>query len=118
LKLEVKRLEQKVKMLERQAKVRPSQDNRRNMVNKLEKGSNFTKRDSQQSNKAQSLKRQNLGIEDEKIKYARSVYLNARMSHIKNGIGYKMGDKHNSRVNTRGQKFNKFTKAKVQQEKK
>jgi hypothetical protein len=31
-------------MLEKQAKVRPPQDNRRNMVNKLEKGSNFTKR--------------------------------------------------------------------------
>jgi hypothetical protein len=111
LKLEVKRLEQKVKMLEKQAKVRPPQDNHRNMVNKLEKGSNFTKRASQQSNKAQPLKRQQKGIEDEKIKYA-------RMSHIKNGIGCKMGDKHNSRVNTKGQKFIKFTKANVQQEKK
>jgi hypothetical protein len=40
------------------------------------------------------------------------------MSHIKNGIGYKMGDKHNSRVNTKGPKFIKFTKANVQQEKK
>jgi cell division protein FtsB len=38
LKLEVKRLEQKVNMLEKQVKVQPSQDNRRNMVNKLEKG--------------------------------------------------------------------------------
>jgi hypothetical protein len=43
LKLEDKRLEQKVKMLEKQAKVRPPQNNRRNMVNKLEKGSNFSK---------------------------------------------------------------------------
>jgi hypothetical protein len=105
LKLEVKRLEQKVKMLEKQAKVRPTQDNCRDMVNKLEKGSNFTKRASQQSNKAQPLKRQQKSIEDEKIKYARSAYLNARMSHIKNGIVYKMGDKHNSRVNTKGQKI-------------
>jgi hypothetical protein len=40
------------------------------------------------------------------------------MTHIKNGIGYNMGDKHNSRVNTKGQKFIKFTKANVQQEKK
>jgi hypothetical protein len=40
------------------------------------------------------------------------------MSHIKNVIGYKMGDKNNSRVNTKGQKFIKFTKANVQQEKK
>jgi hypothetical protein len=38
LKLEVKRLEQKVNMLEKQAKAQPSQDNRKNMVNKLEKG--------------------------------------------------------------------------------
>jgi predicted nucleic acid-binding Zn-ribbon protein len=37
LKLDVKRLEQKVSILEKQAKAQPSQDNRRNMVNKLEK---------------------------------------------------------------------------------
>jgi hypothetical protein len=117
LKLEVKRLEQKVKVLEKQAKVRSPQDNRRNIVNKLEKGSNFTNRASQQLNKAQPLKRQHKGIEDEKIKYARSAYLNARMPHIKNDIDYKMGDKHNARVNTKGQKFIKFTKANVQQEK-
>jgi hypothetical protein len=101
-------------MLEKQAKVRPPQDNRRNMVNKLEKDLNFTKRASQQSNKVQHLKRQQKGIEDEKIKYVRSAYLNARMSHIKNGIDYKMGDKHNSRVNTKGKKFIKFTKTNVQ----
>jgi hypothetical protein len=38
LKLEVKRLEQKVSMLERQAKAQPFQDNCGNVVNKLEKG--------------------------------------------------------------------------------
>jgi hypothetical protein len=114
LKLEVKRLEQNVKVLEKQAKVRPPEDNHRNMVNKLEKGSNFTKRVSQQSNKAQPIKRQQKGIKDEKIKYARSVYLNAIMSHIKNDTGYKMDDKHNSRVNTKGQNFIKFTKANIQ----
>jgi hypothetical protein len=43
LKLEVKRLEQMVSELVKQAKVRPPPDNRRNMVNKLEKGSNVTK---------------------------------------------------------------------------
>jgi hypothetical protein len=31
-------LEQKVKVLKKQVKAQPSQDNRRNMVNKLEKG--------------------------------------------------------------------------------
>jgi hypothetical protein len=44
--------------------------------------------------------------------------LNARRPHIKSGIGYKNSDKHNSRVNTKGQEFIKFTKANVQQEKK
>jgi hypothetical protein len=104
LKLEVKRLEQMVSELMKQAKVS------RNMVNKLEKGSNVTKRACQQSNKAQLLKKQQKGIEDEKIEYAISAYLNARRPHIKNDIGYKMGDKHNSRVNNNGQEFIKFTK--------
>jgi hypothetical protein len=44
--------------------------------------------------------------------------LNARRLHIKSRIGYKNGDKNNSRVNTKGQDFIKFTKANVQQEKK
>jgi hypothetical protein len=44
--------------------------------------------------------------------------LNARRPHIKNGIGYKSGDKHNSMVNTRGQEFIKFTKDNIQHEKK
>jgi hypothetical protein len=47
LKLEVKRIEQMVSELVKQAKVRHSQDNRRNMVNKLRNGSNVTKRASQ-----------------------------------------------------------------------
>jgi hypothetical protein len=37
--------------------------------------------------------------------------------HIKSGIGYKNGNRHNSRVNTKSQKFIKFTKASIQQEK-
>jgi hypothetical protein len=36
--------------------------------------------------------------------------MNVRRPHIKNGLGYKMGDKHNSRVNNNGQEFIKFTK--------
>jgi hypothetical protein len=84
--------------LVKQAKVRPPQDNHRNMVKKLEKGSNFTKRASQQSNKTQPLKKQQNAIEDEKIEYARSAYLNARRTHIKNGIGYKMGDKQDHKA--------------------
>jgi hypothetical protein len=38
LKLEVKKLKQKVSILEKQGKAQPYQDNRRNLVNKLEKG--------------------------------------------------------------------------------
>jgi hypothetical protein len=56
LKLEVKRLEQMVSELMKKAKMRPYQDNRRNMVNKFDNGSNITKQASQQSNKAQLLK--------------------------------------------------------------
>jgi hypothetical protein len=80
------------------------------MVNKLEKGSNVTKQASQQSNKSQPLKKKQKTIDEEKLEYARSAYLNARMPHIKNGIGYKMGHKHNIRVNNNGQEFIKFTK--------
>jgi hypothetical protein len=43
LKLEVKRLEQKVRVLEKQVKAQPSQDSRRNMMNKLEKGKTVSK---------------------------------------------------------------------------
>jgi hypothetical protein len=110
LKLEVKMLEKMVSELVKQVKVRPSQDNRRNMVNKLEKGSNFTKQAFQQSRKAQPLKKQQKIIEEEKLEYASSAYMNARRPHIKKGLGYKMGDKHNSRVNNNGQEFIKFTK--------
>jgi hypothetical protein len=99
-----------VSELVNQAKMRHSQNNRRNMVNKLEKDSNITKQASRQSNKAQPLKKQQKTIEEEKIEYARSAYLNAIRHHIKNEIGYKMGDKHNSRMNNNGQEFIKFTK--------
>jgi hypothetical protein len=47
------------------------------------------------------------------VEYARSVFLNVRRSHIKSGIRYKNGDKHNSRVKTKGQEFIKFSKANV-----
>jgi hypothetical protein len=55
---------------------------------------------------------------DEKVEYARSAYLNARMPHIKSGIGYRTGDKHNSCVITNGKEFIKFTKANILQDKK
>jgi hypothetical protein len=48
---------------------------------------------------------------DEKIEYARSLFLNARRPHIEHGIGYKSGDKHNLRVNLNGKEFIKFTRA-------
>jgi hypothetical protein len=99
LNLEVKRLEQKVNMLEKQAKVQPSQDNRRNMVNKLEKGRTMPKLAPQHQKKPIHHKKEERDNIDQKIEYARSVFLNARRSHIKNGICYKNGDMHNSRVN-------------------
>jgi hypothetical protein len=54
---------------------------------------------------------------DKKIEYARSVFLNAKRSHIKNGTGYKSGDKHNSRVNSNGKELIKFTKDNFYQDK-
>jgi hypothetical protein len=108
----LKKLEFEVNKLKKQAKVQPPQDNRSNVVKKLEKGKTAPKIASQPS------KKQVQNEKDEKVEYARSVFLNARRPHIKSGIGYKNGDKHNSRVNTKGQKFIKFTKANVQQEQK
>ena len=55
---------------------------------------------------------------NKKIEYTRSVFLNARRPHIKNSIGYKSGDKQNSRVNSNGKEFIKFTKTNSHQEKK
>jgi hypothetical protein len=81
------------------------------MVNKLEKCSTITKQASQQSNKAQPLKKQQKTIEEEKLEPTRSAYMNSRRPHIKNDIGYMMGDKHNSRVNNNGQEFIKFSKS-------
>jgi hypothetical protein len=82
------------------------------MVKKPEKGKTTPKIASQPPKKQVQKER------DEKVEYARSVFLNARRPHLKSGIGYKNDDKHNSRVNRKGQEFIKFTKANVQQEKK
>jgi hypothetical protein len=118
LKLEVKRLEQKVNMLEKQANVQPFQDNYRNMVNKLEKERTMPKLASQQGKKPSHHKKEENANIDKKIKFVRSVFLNARSPHIKNGIGYKSGDKNNSRVNSNGKEFIKFIKGNSYQEKK
>jgi hypothetical protein len=107
-----------VNKLKKQAMVQPPQDNCRNMLKKLKKGTTTPKIASQhQSKKIQHKKEENNSM-DEKVKYARSTYLNARRSHIKSGIGYKTGDKHNSKVNTNGQEFIKLTKDNTHQEKK
>jgi hypothetical protein len=108
LKREVKKLELEVNKLKKQAKVQPPQDNCSNVVKKLEKGKTAPKIASQPP------KKQVQNEKDEKVEYARSVLLNARRPHIKSGIGYKNGDNHNSRVNTKGKKFIKFTKANAQ----
>jgi hypothetical protein len=82
------------------------------VVKKVEKGKTAPKIASQPS------KKQVQNEKGEKVEYVRSVFLNARRPHIKSGIDYKNDDKHNSRVNTKGQEFIKFTKTNVQQEKK
>jgi hypothetical protein len=112
LKREVEKLELEVNKLKKQAKVQITQDKRSNVVKKLKKKKTTPKIASQPS------KKQVQNEKDEKVEYARSVFLNARRPHSKSGIGYKNGDKQNSRVNTKCQEFIKFTKANVQQEKK
>jgi hypothetical protein len=78
------------------------------MVKKFEKEKNAPKIASQPP------KKQVQNEKDKKIEYVRSVFLKARRTHIKSKIGYKNGDKYNFRVNTKDQKFIKFTKANVQ----
>jgi hypothetical protein len=107
-KREVKKLELEVNKLKKQAKLQPPQDNHSNVVKKLEKGKTAPKIASQPS------KKQGQNEKNEKVEYARTVFLNARRPHIKNVIGYKNSDKHNSTVNTKGQEFIKFTKINVQ----
>jgi hypothetical protein len=82
------------------------------MVKKLKKEKTASKITSQQQRK--QVQHEKNG----KVEYARSVFLNVRRLHIKNGIGYKTSDKHNSRVNTKGQEFIKFIKGNIQHEKK
>jgi hypothetical protein len=118
LKIEVKRLELEVNKLKKQANLQPSQDTRRNMVKKLEKGTTAPKIACQHQSKQNHHNKEEKNPMDEKVEYARSAYLNARRPHIKSGIGYKTGNKLNSRVNTYGQEFIKFTKANISQDKK
>jgi hypothetical protein len=66
------------------------------MMKKLEKGRTASKITSQKQRKQVHHEKY------ENVKYARSVFFNARMPYIKSGIGYKTSDKHNSRVNTKG----------------
>jgi hypothetical protein len=115
---EVKRLEFEVNKLKKQTKVQPPKDNRSNMVKKLDKRRTAPKIVSQQQRKQVHHKKEEMNLIDEKVEYTKSDYLNARRSHIKSEIVYKTGDKQNSRVNTRGQEFIKFTKATIQHEKK
>jgi hypothetical protein len=72
LKLEVKRLEQKVNMLKKPDKAQPSRDNHKNMVNKLEKGRTVPKFAPQQQIKPTHPKKEERANIDEKIEYTRS----------------------------------------------
>jgi hypothetical protein len=108
LKREVKKFELEVNKLKKQAKVQPPQDNCNNVVKKLKKEKTAPKIASQPPKKQVQKER------GEKVEYARSVFLNARRSHIKSGIGYKNDNKNNSRINLKGQEFIKFTNANVQ----
>jgi hypothetical protein len=69
------------------------------MLKKLEKEKTAPKIASQPPKKQVQKER------DKKVEYARSVFFNARRPHIKSEIRYKNGDKHNSKVNIKGQEF-------------
>jgi hypothetical protein len=73
--------------------VQPSQDNRKNMVKKLEKGITTPNISSQYQSKQIHQKKEEKNSMDENIEYERSAYLNTRRPHIKSGIGYKTSDK-------------------------
>jgi hypothetical protein len=88
------------------------------MVNNLEKGRTVPKLAPPHQKKPTHYKKEERANIDKKIEYVRSVFLNARRPHIKNGIGYKSGDKHNLRVNSNGKEFIKFTKSNSHQDKK
>jgi hypothetical protein len=88
------------------------------MVNNHEKGKTMSNLAPQQQKKPIHHKKEERGNIDEKIKYALSVFLNARRSHIKNDVGYKSGDKHNTRTNSNCKEFIKFTKGNTLQDKK
>jgi hypothetical protein len=88
------------------------------MVNKLDKWRTAPKLAPQYQFTLTHHKKEERANIDEKIEYARSVFLNSRRPHIKNGIGYKSGDKYNSRVNSNGKEFIKFTKGNSYHEKK
>jgi hypothetical protein len=57
------------------------------MVNNLEKGKTMSNLAPQQQKKPIHHKKEERANIDEKIKYALSVFLNARRSHIKNDVG-------------------------------
>jgi hypothetical protein len=74
-----------VNKLKKQAKVQPPQDNRSNVVKK------FKKAKTAQKIASQPPKKQVQNEKDEKVEYARCVFLNARRPHIRSEIGYKNG---------------------------
>jgi hypothetical protein len=63
------------------------------MVNKLKKEIIVPKLSPQQQMKPTNHKMEERVNFDKKIKYVRSVFLNAMRPHIKNGVGYKSGNK-------------------------
>jgi hypothetical protein len=72
-----------VKVLEKQVKAQPSQDNHRKMMNKLQKGKTVPKLAPQQEKRHIHHKKEERVNIDEKIEYAKSIFLNVRRSHIK-----------------------------------
>jgi hypothetical protein len=53
-------------------------------------------------------------LENEKFKFAKSMLYNGRCPGIKDGVGFQIGGKENTKMNAQGKKFPQFMKAGLQ----
>jgi hypothetical protein len=52
-------------------------------------------------------------LENEKFKFARNILYNGRHPGIKDGVGFQLGGKENTKINAQGKKFSQFVKDKA-----
>jgi hypothetical protein len=52
-------------------------------------------------------------LENEKLKFARSILYKGRCPGIKDGVGFQPGSKDNTKINAQGNKITQFVKGKA-----